>query len=299
MPTDIVTHLDKFTLAMMNWLIPDTLETTYQTALSFAEVLAQTQVNTKKTAVSQLLAPGTHPIWLHTPTGELCCRVKVRLAVDPQAPLIIYHHGLNEYPPDSSWRRLFAWQPPLPMHHVFIQAPYHDNWTRPLTVGFSSLQHIYQMLAGSLCMMALVQETFEAQGVSVTAVAGVSWGGIASLLYEGIFQCSYAVIPMLASPNIAQAMWDIAELMVRPLTVSKEGLFDRLDFTPIYRRINHDRVYPLLGQQDQFFRWEHHAPLFSGRPLVTVPGSHISNLWRVRPLRQHLLHTLSTSIGIA
>jgi hypothetical protein len=294
MRNDIAERLDKLALGVMNRRIPATLETTYQDALTFAEVLAQTRVNVGRTAVSQLLSPGIHPIWLDTPLGELVCRVRVCLAADPHAPLLLYHHGLNEYPFDSSWRRLFALSAVPPMHHVVIQAPYHENWMNPLLVGFSSLQHIYQMFAGSLRMMELVQTAFEAEGAPYTIVAGVSWGGITSLLYEGIFHQSRAVIPMLASPNVAQAMWDIADLLARPLTISKDSLFAHLDFTPIYQQIDNDHIYPLLGEQDQFFRLNNHAGVFGGRPLVTTPGSHITNLWRIKPLRDHLLKIVNS-----
>ncbi|HUM71042.1 MAG TPA: hypothetical protein PLK31_19595 [Chloroflexota bacterium] len=182
---------------------------------------------------------------------------------------------------------------PFPMHRVLIQAPYHANWRDPLDKGFESLQSIYQMLAGSLRIMELVQDFFTGQGTAYTVVTGVSWGGITSVLYEGVFQRSRAVIPMLSSPNIGQAIWDIAELVARPLTISHNELLTLLDFTPYYQRINGADVYPLLGAQDLFFRQEHHAPLFGTRPLRLIPGSHISNLWQIKPLREHLYHVLS------
>lgn len=295
MRPDLAEFADKVALHAMNRRIPASLESSYQTALSFEAVLAGTEVNRVKTAVTQLAAPGVHPIWLNTPSGEIECRVKLHLAADPEAPLLIYHHGLGEYPYDSSWRRLSGLRhtPPLPMHRVLIQAPYHANWRDPLDKGFQSLQSIYQMFAGSLRMMELVQEFFTGQGAAYTVVAGVSWGGITSLLYEGIFQRSRAVIPMLSSPNVGQAIWDIAGLVARPLTISYDELLAHLDFTAYYHRIEQADVFPLLGTQDLFFRQEHHAPLFEARPLRLIPGSHISNLWQIKPLRQHLLETLA------
>lgn len=294
MRPDIAEFVDKVALHAMNRRIPPSLENSYQTALSFEAVLAGTEVNRVKTAVTQLAAPGVHPIWLNTPTGEIKCRVKVHLAAMPEAPLLIYHHGLGEYPYDSSWRRMFGngRAAQLPLHRVLIQAPYHANWRDALDQGFQSLQSIYQMLAGSLRLMELAQDFFTGQGAAYTAVAGVSWGGITSLLYEGIFQRSRAVIPMLSSPNVGQAIWDIAELVARPLSISYDELLAYLDFSPYYRCIEQAEVFPLLGAQDLFFRQENHAPLFGGRPLRLVPGSHISNLWQIKPLREHLVGAL-------
>src|SRR5690606_11434652 len=134
-------------LRMMNWRTPASLETTYDAALPFEEVLQQTEVDNKHTAVAQLQGPGAHNIWLQTSVGPICRRVRVQLAPDPTAPLLIYHHGLNEYPYDNLGRRLFQQIAQPSMHKVFIQAPYHDNWRDPLLVGFSSLQHLYQMFS--------------------------------------------------------------------------------------------------------------------------------------------------------
>lgn len=91
-------QIDKMVLYSMNRRVPDSLEESYEDALSFEAVLDQTRVNKQKTAVYQLLAPGEHPVWLDTPDGQLQCHVRVRLAIDPTAPLLLYHHGFNELP---------------------------------------------------------------------------------------------------------------------------------------------------------------------------------------------------------
>jgi pimeloyl-ACP methyl ester carboxylesterase len=283
----------------MNRRIPTTLEGSYTHSLPFEAVLAGTTVNKVKTAVTQLTAPGTHPIWLETPTGEIPCRVQVRLVADPAAPLLLYHHGLGEYPYDSSWRRLFGngRTPQLPMQRVLIQAPYHTNFRDPLDKGFQSLQNMYQLFAASVRMMELMQHVFTEQGAAYTVAAGVSWGGITSLLYAAVTQQCRAVIPMLSSPNVGQAIWDIAELVARPLTISHAELLTHLDFTQYYHRLEQVAVYPLLGAQDLFFRQEHHAPLFAARPLRIVPGGHLSNLWLSTALREHLFAALTAVNG--
>jgi hypothetical protein len=173
-----------------------------------------------------------------------------------------------------------------------VQAPFHSNWDDPLRKGFASLQNMYQMFAGSLRIMELVQSHFETQGTTNTVVAGVSWGGITSLLYEGMFQRSRAVIPMLASPNLAQVMWDIARLFNRPVPVTLEHLEKLLDFTPYYRRCDPDRLFPLMGENDLFFRLENHAALFDQRPLVTIPRGHITGSLNAARLRRHVCDVL-------
>ena len=285
-------QIDKAVLYGLNRRVPDSLEASVATAPTLEAVLAETQVDLRQTAVYQLTAPGEHPVILQTPLGEIVCRVRVRPAVDAKAPLLLFHHGINEYPYTNSWRRLFPQAVPLPFHTVCIQAPFHDNWLDPITKGFASVQSIYQIFAGSLRLMELVQQQFTAEGAAYTAAAGVSWGGITSLLYEGLLQQTRAVIPMLASPNLAQVIWDTSDLFNRPRQLTQADLRHYLDFTTYYQQCAPDRVFPLLGESDLFFRMENHAELFAERPLVTIPSGHISAMWHSAPMRDHILTVL-------
>jgi hypothetical protein len=286
-------QMDKAVLYGLNRRVPDSLESSAGKAASLENVLAETRVDSRKTAVYQLTAPGEYPVYLQTPLGEIVCRVRVRLAVDPQAPLLLFHHGFNEYPYTNSWRRLLPTAVPLPVHTVCVQAPFHDNWQNPTQIGFASVQNVYQIFAGSLRIMELVQQQFEAEGAVYTVASGVSWGGITSLLYEGLLQQTRAVIPMLASPNLAQVIWDISDLFNRPMQLTQEELRQHLDFTPYYQRCAPNQVFPLLGENDLFFRLEHHAELFAERPLVTIPSSHISAMWHSAAMRDHILNILA------
>jgi hypothetical protein len=289
----MVQQIDKAVLFGLNRRVSDSLETGLEDAPQLETVLAQTLVDRRKTAVYNLTAPGEHPVYLQTPLGEFVCQVRVRLAVDPHAPLLLFHHGFNEFPYTNTWRRLFPTTVPLPVHSVCVQAPYHDNWQDPVQKGFASLHAIYQIFAGSVRIMELMQNQFEAEGAAYTAAAGVSWGGITSLLYEGLLQQTRAVIPMLASPNLAQVIWDTTDLFDRPMRLTQETLRQHLDFTPYYRQCAPDRVFPLLGENDLFFRLENHAGLFAERPLVTIPDGHITAMWHSAPMRDHILNTLA------
>ena len=285
-------QIDKAVLYSLNRSVPDSLETSAAHAPTFEEVLAETRVDTQRTAVYQLTAPGEHPVILQTSMGEIPCLIKTRPAVDPNAPLLLFHHGFNEYPYTNTWRRLFPQATPLPFHTVCIRAPFHDNWLEPVKKGFASVQSVYQIFAGSLRMMELVQQQFEAEGAAYTTAAGVSWGGITSVMYEGVFQQTRAAIPMLASPNLAQVIWDVSDLFNRPMQLTQAELRRYLDFTTYYQRCAPDRVFPLLGENDMFFRLEKHAELFAERPLTTTPGGHISSMWQVSPMREHILAVL-------
>ena len=286
-------QLDKLVLYGMNRMVPDSLAESYEDAPSLEEVLAETRVDEGQTAVYALTAPGKRTITLQTALGEMRCPVWVRPAKNPNVPLILFHHGLNEWPPTGSWRRIFPRNQSVPAHIVCIQAPYHERWREPLEKGFVSLTHIYQMFAASLRMMEAVQAEFEAQGAALTIAAGVSWGGITSLLYEALFQCTQAVIPMVSSPDLARVMWDISQMFGRELPIPYERLQQALDFTPYYARCDENRVFPLMGEYDLFFQQKHHWQ----RPFTTIPESHITALLRVTPLREHVLQVLQGAVS--
>ncbi|MCB9423017.1 MAG: alpha/beta hydrolase family protein [Ardenticatenaceae bacterium] len=297
----VAENIDKFVLYTLNRRLPDSFETSYREAPTFETVLAQTRVNGRKTAVYSITAPGEHFIWLDTTVGELRCRIHVRPAVDPAAPLVMFHHGFNEMPYDLSWKRIFYHPDLSHIHAVAVQAPFHESYMQPTAEGLATVQNAYQMFACSLRMMEQVQSCFEMEGVVDTAVTGVSWGGTTSLLYEGVFQRTKAVIPLLSSPNLAQVMWDIARLFDRPLTVSQQEIFRAFDFTSYYERCDPDKVFPLLGEHDRFFRLEHHGDLFAAsplreRPYTTIPDGHITGHMKVAGLRQHILDALAQTI---
>lgn len=289
----VTQQVDRLVLHMLNRGMPSSFERSDPSGPSLEEILEQTRVNRDKTTLYNLVGPGEHAVWLETPFGEIRCHVKVRLAVLPDAPLLIYHHGLAEIPYTSTWERLLPKSSPFPAHSVAVQAPYHNRISEPLATGFSSAQHVYQMFAGSLRVYELMQEQFEADGAAYTVTGGLSWGGITSLLYEAFFQTARATIPMFASPNLAQVLADGAELIGRPLPLPREKLDAIFDFTPAYEQCDKDRVFPVMGEDDLFFRFDRHAVVYSQERVLAVPSAHVGAMWHARrQIHRHVLEIL-------
>jgi hypothetical protein len=289
----VTQQFDRLVLHILSRGMPDSFEQGDLSGPTLQEVVEQTRVKRRKTVLNNLVAPGEHPVWLETPLGEMRCLVKVRLAVLPDAPLLLYHHGLAEMPYTSTWERLLPKSSPFPAHSTAVQAPYHNSITEPLVSGFSSTQHIYQMFAGSLRVYELLQEQFEANGAAYTVTGGLSWGGITSLLYEALFQRARATIPMFASPNLAQVLADGAELIGRPLPLPREKLDEYFDFTPAYEQCDKDRVFPVMGEDDLFFRFDRHAVIYSQERLLAVPSAHVGAMWRSRrQIHRHVVEIL-------
>jgi hypothetical protein len=288
--------LDKVALAGLNRRLPDTFEASHAEAPSLEDTLARTRVvlpmgNTEEVR-ADLFRGGYQPLYLETAAGLVRGGISVTPAEEEEAPLLLYHHGFSEYPWDRNANRLFARPGPFQAHIVRIQAPFHTNWADPLRKGFASLSSVYQMLAGSMRLMEFSHNYFQENGAAYTVASGVSWGGITSILYQATCEQARAVIPLLSSPNLAQVILDIAELLNRPVGVDPVKIQEALDFTPYYERCEAGSIFPVLGEKDLFFRLENHADLFAAGSLVTVPESHITGCWRVDALRQHILSVL-------
>jgi hypothetical protein len=72
------------------------------------------------------------------------------------------------------------------------------------------------------------------------------------------------------------------------MPVPYERLKELLDFSNYYSYCQEEKVFPLMGEHDLFFRRANHWQ----RPSVTIPEGHITALWRVAPLREHILQVL-------
>mgnify|MGYP001794315316 CR=1 FL=1 len=284
--------IDKLVLYTMNMRVSNALQETMDHAPTLAAVLADTEICREKTADYAFYNLGQHPIWVTSRGEEIPCRVRIAPAPRPDAPLMIYHHGIGEMPYYNSWWRLFSSKQFQNVHRVCVQAPYHDNFADPFEKGFASVEQIYKMFAGSLRITEFIQSYFEEHGAGYTVVGGVSWGGITSVIYESLFQNTQAIIPMFSSPNLAQVMWDLAEMFKRPLSIEREQIDHLLDFTTYYNRCDPARVFPLLGENDLFFRYDHHADIFADAGVQCISRGHITGSWSSRPLRRHITDVL-------
>lgn len=282
----IASEIDRWALRSMHYRVPASFRDIGHGGPSFDEVLAGTAVDERRTAPDSVYAPGARDVWLRSGDETFRGRAHVRLSPDPAAPLLIFHHGFSEIPPANSWRRIFRHPPAFPLSTVCIQAPFHNHWREPFREAFRSVRRVYQTFAGSLRIMELVQRQFAANGAAYTVLAGVSWGGVTSLLYAGQFGGVRAVAPMLSSPNLAQVVRDAAALVGEELPISAAQLDDLLDFTP---RCGFDptRVFPLLGQTDYFFSPDRHSAGYAVEPVI-IPRAHVLSLYGVRPLRDHV-----------
>jgi len=287
--------IDRLVLQSMHRRMPESFRQISRETPAFDDVLAETAIDQHRTPPDSVYAPGTRAVWLRSGSDDILCHVRVKLSPFANAPILIFHHGFSELPYYNSWQRIFRHPVPFPLTTVCIQAPFHNHWREPFREAFRSVRRVYQTFAGSLRLIELVQRQFEANGAAYSVLAGVSWGGVTSMLYAGHFGGVRAVAPMLSSPNLAQVLADGADLVGLKMPIARAELDELLDFTP---RCAYDpaRVFPLLGETDVFFRLDKHAASYASEPVV-VPRAHVFSLYGVRPLREHLLRVMEWAEG--
>jgi hypothetical protein len=285
-------HLDHLVQSGFSYRVPEAFEETYRDAPSFDHVLETTQVGFPLVPQMGLLEEREYRFWLHTEVGRIHTRVRVLPARRPDAPLLVYHHGFFEVPYHVRAQAFFRPRAPFDAHIVLLQAPYHRRPLQPLDEGFQNLHHLYQMIAGSVRMMQMVVDHYLALGTPYVVASGMSLGGIIALTYEGFFGRSRAVIPILSSPNFAQLLWDLSRQTKRNVTIPLEDIEARLDFQRYYQHLDLARVFPLMGENDRFFRHGSHSTIFDQSDVTTIRSSHVSGMWHRRETRDHIIRVM-------
>lgn len=294
MALSLAQRLDLLVLSTFNSQIPATFEASYEGVPSLEQVLQETKVHNPFVPEMWPLREGEYRFYLGTRFGRMRLRLWIIPAARPDAPLLLYHHGICIVPYYTMGRPLLNPPSAFDAHIALIQAPFH-RWTfDPLRNGLSTAHHAYQMLAGSVAMLAMVHDYYKQMGAPYTVVTGESLGGIVSFLFQGLYnEPARALIPFISSPDLARVFWDAANLVDRPLSVDKDILDARFNFTPYYERCDPSRIYPMLATEDMFFLPEHHIPIFRKSPLVTRKASHVSFVRNLGDMRSHILYVLN------
>ena len=266
-------------LKAMELGLPDSFEASYAEAepLDYYLEASEVRFGLEGRQWANLLAtPADHhiPVTLRTPLGLVSSRLKLTPAQRSAAPIIFCHHGLGQRPFDFVGR--YFVRPILTgeAHIISLQAPFHWRMRDPIQTGFSSLAHLHQMLAGSVVIMEALRQALPPAPL---LTVGLSLGGIITLLHQGYYGGAAAVVPVCASPDMAQVLLDQAARFGRTLTIDPAELRARLDFSELCLLPEDDSIFPVLAEADLFFGYEHHRGVYGDRPVLTLPNhSHIS-----------------------
>ena len=230
-----------------------------------------------------------------TLAGPLTCSYRVQHGPRPDAPVLIYHHGIAELPYDRSFRGIFG-RRAIGAHVVALQAPFHDSWLG-LGRGLSTLNQFVAMCAVSIAMMEAVRRRFQEHGASRCLLAGLSLGGFLALMHHLHLGSADRYAPLLAGPDIAHTMLHTPfRRLLDPAAAAQAGHLQSLfDCRQAFQTSDARRIFPLLARYDLDMPYERLHPCYQEKqlPTVVLERGHITGSAAYAGLRRHLLSCLN------
>jgi hypothetical protein len=209
--------------------------------------------------------------------------------------VLIYRHGLAEYP----YHRNLGWILPrriaVEAHLVAVQAPFHRHHLDCLR-GLASLERFVAMCAVSVALIEALRRAFLERGAGGCVVAGTSLGGFVTLLHHLHFGTAERYAPPLAGPDLACSLLStpFQAFLARPARAEPAAVRACLDFREAFRASDAGRIFPLLARHDVCMPYAHHQAEFAAKGLevATIDRGHLTGSLAFGRLRSHLLACL-------
>ena len=243
------------------------------------------------------LAPGRRcSLAVQTMVGEVQAGFRWRPASAANRPVLIFHHGLGEMPPDHTFRWTFRRGPP-DAHLVAVCAPFHRSLV-DCCRGLASLDRFLAMCAVSMALIETVRRALVERGAQGSVVAGISLGGFVTLLHHLTYATADRYAPLMAGPDLAHTMLSTpCRGFLAPQALAQpEHLLAGLDFRQAFQASNAQRVRPLLARHDIWMPYDHHRAVYAAKavPVTTIDRGHMTGSWAFAALRRHLVSVLRT-----
>lgn len=236
------------------------------------------------------LAEGEWELEAETCVGRVDAGLKVADAGAQGGPVIIYHHGASESPPDFGFNRiLVAGREELNAGLILVRAPFHRS-IGDFRKGIATLDGWMTMLAVSLCLIEeIIARLAEMERRPVT-VSGTSLGGFVSNLHRIHFGTADAYIPIMAGTALDSVLLDSPYRRALPrLTEPEErGIREALNFEDDFAAIDADNVHPLLARFDEIVKYPRQKDSYASCPVSEFPKSHVTGALAGPAVRRHI-----------
>ncbi len=246
-------------------------------------------------SVPPLAADGRYKLAARTLIGEVTAGFHLRHGPRAACPVLIYHHGLGEFPYHRNLGWILPRRIPVEAHLVAVQAPFHRHHLDCLR-GLASLSRFVAMCAVSVTLIEALRQAFLARGARGCVVAGTSLGGFVSLLHHLSFGTADRYAPLLAGPDLACSMLSTPfhAFVAAPARAEPDAVLACLDFRAAFRASDARRVLPLLARHDICMPYAHHHAEYAakGVAVATLERGHMTGAMAFSALRAHLLACL-------
>jgi hypothetical protein len=252
------------------------------------------------TAVSLSVPPisgvGQVELTAHTPVGALDPAFRVADWPGKGRPVIIYHHGTNENPPEMSFNKILRGkQTAVAANLIFVRAPFNSS-LRAFTASIAQARNYAAMLATSAALIEALIQQCRQQGVGPIIISGISLGGFVTNLHHACFKSADAYAPLLAGPLLEDTFLHsiYRKLLVLPDAEAERQIAQAMSFADEYAAVSHHNLFPLLARHDQYIRYQAQRAAYGPDvPVVTLDKGHVTGALAYDALRQHLAARLS------
>jgi len=223
----------------------------------------------------------------------------------PPDTLVLYHHGLAEFPHDATARGIltranadarFDW--------ACIQAPHHEDQR---TVGsrlLASQASFGRCLLGSVYALRALAQALQARfGYRHVALAGMSMGGVITLLDASLEGSPFGLhVPLMAGPDLADVILRssfakiVSPLMRRAAAASPD--LDRLDLALRLQGAG-TPIRAVLSTHDRLFRLAAHRAGYARIPragVLEIDAGHVTGALRFGTLARHVRGALEADL---
>ncbi len=202
--------------------------------------------------------------------------------VEPTRRLMVYHHGLGEFPPNRSFKRLFGdRRDPLPADRVLMVGVGHVPGRRDLRQRLARIDGFVAMLGCSVAVAKAVADRF-GDRYDRMVLGGMSLGGIISMIetmHEPRFTCnvSLAATPFIAGLLVKSSLSRLVDSRYR-VRVPHDALRTGVD---IDEHVGNGggRLVMINGRHDTMVDIERLRPWWAARPGIEtheISASHLS-----------------------
>jgi hypothetical protein len=228
----------------------------------------------------------------------------VHLAPRAAETLVVYHHGLAEFPHDASARGILPRVArATPLDWVALRAPHHEDGHAVSARLLASQASFGRALTGSVLAARAVGRALAARlGHRRLVLAGMSMGGVISLLDAALPGSPFSLhVPLMAGPDLADVLLRssfsrlIAKRTLRAAVASPD--VDRLDVAALLRAEG-TPIRPILSTQDRLFRIDAQRAAYARVPRARVreiEAGHITGALSFGALAEHLTAAITES----
>lgn len=226
-----------------------------------------------------------------SPVGALNPAFRVAQWRGPGFPTIIYHHGTNENPYDTSFKKILPHQKEtIAANLIVVRAPFNDS-LKSFVRSIARLENYAAMLATSTAVMEALVQQCRALGTGPVVISGISLGGFVTNIHHTFFNSADVYAPLLAGPVIEDVFLGSVyrKLVARQALADEPAIVRGLSFAADFAQADHANLHPLLGRYDQYIRYDVQTAAYGDVPMTTLEKGHVTGALAYADLRRHLL----------